>query len=238
MKPNVKVILSIAAYGAILLSSIVTDAQVAPVSSPRVGGARTNQISMIPRLERIRRRLGEGNVDLLTLLKRKEWENAVDERIGGTRAYTVEDGVYQLRAALDQPGEAAQMSGTDLGSDDFTPSSDRVHIAFSYPSAFLGAAESGVALNDTENPETITASAPVVFEHANNSRGEDNLAGSDGVSKSAAILDGYIPADGPLRAAPKPEVIIPEPNALALIAMFVGALMIFYHRRAAIKSVS
>jgi hypothetical protein len=238
VKPNVKVTLSITACGAILLSSIVTDAQVAPVSSPRVGGAQTNQLSTTPRLERIRRRLGEGKVDLLTSFKRKEWENVMDERTGGTPAYTVEDGVYQLMAAPSQPSEEAQMPGTDLGGDDSSPSSDRVPIAFSYPAAFSGAGESGAALGATDNPEKIAAMTPMVFERANNSRSEDNLAWSDGASKSAATLDGYIPADAPLRAAPKPNVIIPEPNALALIAMFAGALMIFSRRRAAIKSVS
>jgi hypothetical protein len=232
VKTNMKVIFVIIVFGAGLLSSIGALTQPGPASPARGGGPETNQVAAVSQLQRLRRRLGERNVDLSSLLKRDEWEKSLRAPDGAAPTFTVEDGAYQLIAPPPVQGQPPQFSTAGADLVDSSPPPPRVHIAFSYPAAFQTLAEPGASIDSAGSPVANLAMAPPVFDRAAAAAAADTSAWADGVSKTAAESDDYIPAEAPLRTAPKPNVIIPEPNELVLFAMFGGALLLFSNRRA------
>jgi hypothetical protein len=232
LKPEMKVTLSMVACGAIFLSNLSVYAQSATNMSPQGDRDKTNLMARIPGLERIRRQMGDRNPIYSSLITRKDWEKAINVRNELTPSFTVEDGVYLLAAQPEIGGEAVQNSEAVLGGEDLMRVSNRVHIAFSYPSASSDASELSVPLGEAGNSAVATTQGPFTFNRVNSSHAEENLAWSDGASRAAADLGDYIPANAPLRETARPNVIIPEPNVLALFAIFGGALLIFSKRRA------
>jgi hypothetical protein len=226
--------LSAIIFGEILLSSIGAPIQPAPIL-PAHGGPGTNQVTAASPLERLRRRLADRDADPLTLLRQAEWQKQFGSLNEATPTFTVQDGSYQLLVTTPQAGPPLQLSPDDENIVSSSPAPPRVHIAFSYPSAYRTLAEASASLDSFGVAVENNEMAPPVFERPGTSDATGPSAWSDGVSKTET-LDGYVPAEAGLRTTPKPNVIIPEPNALVLFAIFGGALWAFSNRRSAAKS--
>jgi len=233
VKPKSKGILSIISVGLVVFSGVAVLAQSSGSSPAASASAGANRAALPHALDRIRQRLGEGNRDLVDIIKQKAKEKTQEAQNGYSPIFSVEDGIYlpRRRTADSAVPEIPQ----SMDADDFRPPPERVHISFSFPSAFVKPLRDKSVPEADDNPVASALTSPVTA-YDRPGASERDLARSEGVARNIATLEDYVPAAAaPGQGTVKPNVIAPEPGTPLLFCLFAGALLLFFYRRVAVK---
>ncbi len=195
----------------------------------------TNKISSNQDLDGLRRRLGEGDGNVLNYLAKRAQQQVENARSGTEPTYVVEDGTYQVETATDDRPDMEEDFTAEIASDSDDsfetrkPQGDQ--IVFSYPSSFHAETEVAgiVGIGDDSTASDLMISGNV--EPRGAAGLERTTAWGSGMSRTVAADGDIAGGVGISGTSPRPNVIVPEPNELALMGIFGSALLAFSRRR-------